>query len=213
MPTAPGALLLVRHGQTTWNAERRWQGWADAPLSDLGEQQARDAAAHLQPFGFTRVAASDLGRARRTAELLAEGLGLAADAGGVVVVVEPDLKERDVDFFSGRTTDELFAEHADRFDPVTRRAVRIPGESDDDLFARVVPAIVGLVERFSDDRILAVSHGGVIRTIERHLGVDPGTATPNLGGRWLSVSADGRLVPGDPFLPLEPELVTEPPSE
>src|SRR5207253_5282255 len=73
--TTTTAVLLLRHGQTTWNAERRWQGWEDAPLSPLGEQQARDAAAHLVDAGLTRVCSSDLSRARRTAELVADGLG------------------------------------------------------------------------------------------------------------------------------------------
>ena len=203
----PIPLLLLRHGQTTWNAERRWQGWADAPLSPLGERQAVDAAAHLGRFGFTRACSSDLGRARRTAALLSSALGLDGD-----VVVEAGIRERDVGFFSGRTTEELWDEHPDRFDPATRRAVRIPGESDDALYARTVPALVGLAQRFPSDRLLVVSHGGVIRTIERHLGLETGAATPNLGGRWLTVAGDG-LEAGDAFLPLEPGLVTEPRSE
>lgn len=207
----PTPLLLLRHGQTTWNAERRWQGWADAPLSDLGARQAVDAAAHLVGFGFTRIAASDLGRARRTAEILSVELGLDPAA----VVVERDLKERDVGPFSGRLTDDLILEFPDAFDPETRRALYVPdGEPDDAVWARATGALTALVERFPDDRLLAVSHGGVIRNLERRLGVDPGVATPNLGGRWLSVRAtDGTLEAGEPFLPIEPELVTEPRSE
>jgi broad specificity phosphatase PhoE len=202
-------LLLLRHGQTTWNAERRWQGWAEAPLSELGRRQAVDAAAHLPGFGFTRVVASDLGRARHTAEILAAELGLDGE-----VVVEPDLKERDVGAFSGRLTEDLILEFPDAFDPETRRARYVPGgEPDDAVWARVSAALVALVARFPDDRLLAVSHGGVIRTVERRLGVDPGMATPNLGGRWVTVSASGELAPGDRFVPLEPELVTEPRSE
>jgi probable phosphoglycerate mutase len=201
-------LLVLRHGQTTWNAERRWQGWADAPLSELGEQQAVDAAAHLQGLGFTRICSSDLGRAQRTAAILAEVLGVAAE-----VVVEPDLKERDVGPFSGRLTSELIHEFPDAFDPVTRRALQVPGgEADDVLWARVRRAVVGLAERFPDDRLLAVSHGGAIRCLERHLGVDPGVATPNLGGRWVTV-VDGGLVGGERFVPLEPDLVTDSRSE
>lgn len=201
-------LLLLRHGQTTWNAERRWQGWAEAPLSALGERQATDAAAHLRGYGFTRACSSDLGRARHTAELIAAELGLRGD-----VVIEPGLKERDVGPFSGKLTSELIHEFPDAFDPVTQRALHVPGgEPDDVLWARAERAVIGLVERFPDERLLAVSHGGLIRTIERHLGVDPGTATPNLGGRWLSVDR-GALVPGERFVPIEADLVTEPRSE
>lgn len=202
-------LLLLRHGQTTWNAERRWQGWAEAPLSELGERQAVDAAAHLPGFGFSRVVASDLGRARRTAEILAAELSLEGD-----VIVEPDLKERDVGPFSGRLTDDLIHEYPDAFDPETRRALFVPGgEPDDAVWTRVSAALVALVTRYGDERLLVVSHGGVIRTVERRLDVDPGVATPNLGGRWITVSASGELAGGDRFVPLEPELVTEPRSE
>jgi probable phosphoglycerate mutase len=211
VPTAVAPLLLVRHGQTTWNAERRWQGWADAPLSELGERQALDAAAHLAGFGFTRACASDLQRARRTAELIvgADGLGL-----GVEVVLEPGLRERNVGAFSGHTMDEILERWPECFDPETKRLLQVPeGESDDDLFARTVPALIDLALRFPDDRLLVVSHGGVIRTIERHLDIDPGTSTPNLGGRWLTVTDDGALEPGDAFVPIQPELVTEPRSE
>jgi probable phosphoglycerate mutase len=198
-------LLLLRHGETTWNAERRWQGWADAPLSARGEQQAADAAAHLVGLGFTRVAASDLGRARRTAELLAGALGIDAE-----VVVDDGLKERDVGAFSGRLTADLIHEFPDAFDPETRRARYVPGgEPDDVVLARVTAALVGLVERFPDDRLLAVSHGGVIRLLERHLDVDPGVATPNLAGRWLTVEDGGRLAAGERFVPLETDLVTD----
>ena len=65
-------LLLVRHGESTWNAARRWQGWADPPLSDLGRRQAVEAAARLADLDLgDRVVASDLRRAIETAELLA----------------------------------------------------------------------------------------------------------------------------------------------
>lgn len=202
-------LLLLRHGQTTWNAERRWQGWADAPLSSLGERQAVDAAAHLGGFGFTRVCSSDLSRARRTAELLASSLGIG---GGVEE--EPGLRERNVGPFSGKTMDEILVRWPDCFDPDTKRLLRVPeGEDDEDLFARAVPALVGLATRLAGERLLVVSHGGVIRTLERHLGLDPGPSTPNLGGRWLTVGADGSLSGGDGFVPIEPALVTEPRSE
>lgn len=209
MAIPPARFLLLRHGQTTWNADGRWQGWADAPLSDLGEQQARDAAAHLVAHDFTAVASSDLQRARRTAELIALGLGRdTAD-----VVVDAGLRERNVGAFSGKTIDEILVEYPECFEPETRRMLSVPdGESDDDLWRRTAPALVALAERHAGERLLVVSHGGVIRTIERHLGIDPGASTPNLGGRWLSVH-EGQLVGGDRYLPIEPELVTSPKSE
>lgn len=208
MPTSSTPFLLLRHGQTTWNAERRWQGWADTPLSPLGEQQARDAAAHLRDHGFTLACASDLQRATRTAALLAGGLGIAG-----AVVAERSLRERHVGEFEGKTAEQLLVEFADCFEAGTGRLLRVPGgETDDDLWERVAPALLALPDRFPDEKMVVVSHGGVIRTIERHLGVDPGASTPNLGGRWLSV-VDGSLVAGDRFVPVDPELTTTPAAE
>src|SRR5687768_15169755 len=96
-----GRVLLLRHGQSTWNAERRWQGSADPPLSPHGEEQARAAATQLGGFALSVVVASGLQRARRTAELIADELVL-----GEVRIVD-DLRERDVGEWSGRTTDEI----------------------------------------------------------------------------------------------------------
>ena len=203
-------MLLLRHGQTTWNAERRWQGWADAPLSELGERQAVDAAAHLADAGFTRVCSSDLSRARRTAELIAGALGVDGH-----VFVDAGIRERDVGAYSGRTNDELKLEYPDRFDPETGRALSIVGgEEDGVLVERVVRALLGLVERFPTDELLVISHGGVIGTLERHLGIERGTSVPNLGGRWLTIDPSaGSIAGGEAFTPVEPELVTAPASE
>ncbi len=208
MTIPAGSLLLLRHGQTAWNAERRWQGWSDTPLSPLGEQQARDAAAHLVDAGLTLAVSSDLQRARRTAELVAGGIGLRGN-----LVVDPSLRERHVGAFEGKTIDELVVDFADCFEVETQRLLHVPdGETDDDLWRRVEPALLALAARYPDDVILVVTHGGVIRTVERRLAIDPGASTPNLGGRWLSV-LDGRLVGGDRFLPLDPDLVTAPQTE
>ncbi|HEX3667922.1 MAG TPA: phosphoglycerate mutase family protein, partial [Acidimicrobiia bacterium] len=84
-------LLLVRHGESTWNAVSRWQGQADPPLSPFGERQAEDAGARLaETATITAVWASNLVRARRTGDLIAERLGIAQ------VREEPLLRERDV---------------------------------------------------------------------------------------------------------------------
>lgn len=201
------SLLLLRHGQSTWNAEGRWQGWADAPLSPLGEQQARDAVEHLRGAGVTRACASDLQRARRTAQLLAEGLAL----GGVVV--EPDLRERNVGSFTGLAMDDIRARWPQAFHPDTDRLLSVPDGEDDGAFRdRVIPALVSLAERFVHDTLLVVSHGGVIRTIERYLGIEPPASTPNLGGRWFHVH-EGILRAGDPVTEVDPEHASAPATE
>jgi broad specificity phosphatase PhoE len=206
--TTSARVLLVRHGQSTWNAEGRWQGWADPPLTELGEQQARDAVEHLRDAGITHVVASDLQRARRTGELIAEGLGIGASS----VEVDPDLRERDVGAFSGRTTEENHAAHPEAFDG-TRILYAPGGETAEQVLARVIPALLRIAHRHPGDTVLVATHSGVIRNLERHLGSPPVGNMPNLGGRWLDVCEGGRMDLGDPLLPIEPELTTRPDAE
>jgi probable phosphoglycerate mutase len=97
----PTRVLLVRHGQSTWNADGRWQGQADPPLSALGEQQAREAAARLRDVDA--LWASDLDRARRTATILGDALGLG-------VRVDARLRERHAGPWQGLTREQIEAE-------------------------------------------------------------------------------------------------------
>ena len=196
------AVLLLRHGQSTWNAESRWQGWADAPLSDEGLAQAqamgeRLAAAEAR---FTQVVSSDLARSIDTARVVADTLGLGE------VAVEPDLRERDVGDWSGRTTEEIdiiwpgaiAAWRAGRLD-------RPPGGEHEPAFrARVVRAVERLAAE-PEGPILVITHGGVIRALARHLGGEP-QSTNNLSGRWFELAADKRLRAGDQVdLPIVPD--------
>src|ERR1700760_4361850 len=96
MPPLP----LARHGETDWNREGRWQGWADPPLNDTGRAQARELAEQLRSVPFDAVFSSDLARARETAEIVAA-------PHGVPVVVEPQLREIDIGSWSGLTHDEI----------------------------------------------------------------------------------------------------------
>ena len=122
-------LLLVRHGQSVWNAEGRWQGQADPPLSELGERQAEAAGSAIEPVDA--VVTSDLVRASRTAEILGDSLG-------VPVEVERGFRERDAGEWSGLTRVEIeeawpgyLADHR-----------RPPGfELDEPLVERVLEAI------------------------------------------------------------------------
>src|SRR3954470_3221171 len=105
-------LLLVRHGESEWNAAGRWQGGADPPLSETGMLQAADAGERLRGTGITAIVASDLKRTTRTAEIIAGVLGIAT------VHPEPGLREFDVGEWSGLTRPEIeerWPGHLDRW--------------------------------------------------------------------------------------------------
>jgi broad specificity phosphatase PhoE len=196
-------VLLLRHGQSTWNAESRWQGWADAPLSDEGLRQAAEMAARLasSDLRFTRIVSSDLSRSIDTAAVIAKALELGE------VGVEPALRERDVGDWSGRTTEEI-----DIIWPGAIKAWRSgrldrpPGGEHEPAFrARVVRAVERLAAE-PGEAVLAITHGGVIRALQRHLGHEP-VSTQNLAGRWFDLAPDNRLRAGD--LEGLPEVPTE----
>ena len=202
----PRRLLLVRHGESTWNAQSRWQGQADPPLSPFGERQAGEAGERLtEVASISAVWTSDLVRARRTAELIAARVGVDN------VRTEARLRERDVGSWSGLTRAEI----EERW-PGYLAARRSPPdfEGDDALLARARAGLAAVVEASGSGEVLVVTHGGVVRTIERSLGTDP-DGLPNLGGRWLLAKTPTDVSLGERVVLLEPDEVTVPrePSE
>jgi probable phosphoglycerate mutase len=194
-------LLLVRHGESTWNAQSRWQGQADPPLSPLGEQQAEEAAERLaQIASITAVWTSDLVRARRTAELIASRLDVDR------VRDEPRLRERDVGSWSGLTRAEI----EERW-PGYLAARRSPPdfEGDVELLARTRAGLSAAVDGSRTGDVLVVTHGGVVRTIERSLGATP-DKLPNLAGRWILADVPTELALGERVVLVEPDDVTVP---
>lgn len=187
--TGPSRVLLVRHGESTWNADGRWQGQADPPLTARGRAQARAAAAALPPVD--RVVASDLRRAHDTAVLL---------AGDRPVAVDVDLRERDAGAFSGLRRREIHERHPGLLPDDPARApgtegdglVPPPGwEPDEDLGRRAWAALDRLVAALAGPGTgLAVSHSGLIYALETQLGA-PRERMANLGGRWFVHDGDG----------------------
>lgn len=202
MPTdRPDAasLLLVRHGQSTWNAEGRWQGQDDPPLSTIGVRQARMAAERLG--GFDVVAASPLQRALTTATIVADALGIGP------VITDPDLMERHAGGFQGLTRPEIDERYpgflAERRDP--------PGwEDDDSVVRRATGALARLAGAVgAGGTALVVTHGGVIRSLERLVGATRDGRLGNLGGRWFEVGPSV-LRAGDQVLLVDEEIETVP---
>ena len=207
MPEPPRRLLLLRHGQSTWNADGRWQGQADPPLSPLGEEQARDAARRLTRGQFARIVASDLQRAYRTAEILAAALELAVE-------VDPDLREIDVGDWQGLTRVEINERAPGALaDWSEGRSESTPGgELRTHLTDRARAALLRAAAASSQgDKVLVVSHGALIRNLDRVLGLQP-HGIGNLAGRWYEVDGDGSLTPAELVSLADPEDRTLSPS-
>ncbi len=199
-PSSTTRFLLARHGQSTWNADGRWQGRADPPLSGLGARQAEDAAAVLQdadgPAGtIDCIWASPLQRAHRTAEIIGAGLDLP-------VSVDPRLVEVDAGEWTGLTRVEIEAEWPGYLEEHRRP----PGfEPRDRLAGRALEAIGDIARAAPGASVLVVTHGGLIGAVEGHLDA-AWLRTPNLGGRIVH-DRDGRLELGERILLVDPEDV------
>lgn len=187
------SVFIVRHGESTWNALRKWQGRADPPLSERGESEARIAASALGVLGpLDGIVTSSLRRARRTGELIAEATGLALDEPVV------DLSERSAGLWEGLTRVEI----DDQFPGFLESGERPEGyEPDDDVVARALSAIGALAGTHQGRRLLVVSHGGVIHALERHALAETGEwkRLDNLEGRWFdhtdnAVQANGHRI-------------------
>jgi probable phosphoglycerate mutase len=175
-------LLCVRHAESVWNAEGRWQGRADPPLSDRGRKEALAAAARVGDT-VERVVSSDLLRAKETAEIIASALG----TGGVTAV--PDLGEVGVGEWSGLTRAEIDARWPGGIAGWRDGSYAPPGAEDrQEFLERVVRGLHAVAAAMSGPT-LVVTHGGVIGWLERNLGVNPGVPLPRLSGRWFDVGS------------------------
>jgi probable phosphoglycerate mutase len=179
-------LLLVRHGESVWNAEGRWQGSADPPLSDAGRAQAAALAEVLRDESIDLVVTSDLDRAHETARIVATALGLP------VPLLEAGLRERDVGDISGHTREEIEAKWPGLLEKWrTGELTKMPG-GEDDITPRVSAVIETIAAAPDGSVVLVVTHGGVIGAIDRWLGTDY-RRVGNVQGRWLTVDDDGRI--------------------
>ncbi|EOA2104408.1 2,3-diphosphoglycerate-dependent phosphoglycerate mutase GpmB [Escherichia coli] len=148
-------VYLVRHGETQWNAERRIQGQSDSPLTAKGEQQAMQVATRAKELGITHIISSDLGRTRRTAEIIAQACGCD-------IILDPRLRELNMGVLETRNIDSLTAEEENWRRQLVNgtKDGRIPqGESMLELSERMHSALASCLELPQGSRPLLVSHG------------------------------------------------------
>ncbi len=156
-------VFLVRHGQTDWNRERRFQGHIDIELNTQGQNEAERLGLRLEVEGIAAIYTSDLVRAEATAQPLARRVKLP-------IVALPGLKERHYGIFEGLTPREIALRHPrehgcwSSYDP----GFVIPeGESQDGFRDRILAAIDALIERHRGEEILIVTHGGALDMVYR----------------------------------------------
>lgn len=146
----------------------RVQGSSDIPLNDTGREQAREAGARLADLGFTKVVSSTLGRAVETARIAAEQMGLTGPDERI-----DGLVERAYGVAEGASSVELHTQYPEG----------VPdAEPEADVVARTRRAMIDLASRFTDERIVAATHGGVIGRLMRDI---PGTGYPWRPGQYV----------------------------
>jgi broad specificity phosphatase PhoE len=158
----PTRVLLLRHGQTAWNSEGRWQGQSGPTLNELGQRQASAAADRLAPEPIDAVYTSDLPRATETAATIAERLA-------IVPIVEPGLREVDVGDWTGLSREQVRDRHPDGFERwLSGESGWRGGETYQEMHARAVATVSRLVRLHPAGTIAAITHGGVIRALTAH---------------------------------------------
>ena len=158
-------LYVIRHGETDWNMDGRWQGHADVPLNEVGRAQARRLAERLRASGpgFAALYSSDLQRAWEPAATV-----------GVAIKLEPQpllaLREIDVGTWSGLTSTEVRARDGDTYERIQsgEDLARGGGERFLDLYTRVVAAAERLASERAGETLALVTHGGPVRALLLH---------------------------------------------
>ena len=167
-------LFLVRHGETDWNLERRYQGQTDTPLNEAGRRQVERLARRLAGCPFDAVYTSDLKRARETAEAIAARLGIP-------IQPDPRLREMRFGILEGLTFDEAQARYPEVAAAwLANRERPFPGGETFSQFSARVQGFLDEIRQAHDGQtILLVSHGGPIKEMLRlALGMPA-------GGQWV----------------------------
>jgi probable phosphoglycerate mutase len=154
---APTRILLVRHGETDWNATGRLQGQSDTPLNATGHEQARRAAQRLACEPLRALYSSDLARALQTATIIGQTLGLT-------VLTSPRLRERQYGAWEGLTAAEIQARYPEQFAVWRSRSLDFAppqGETRTQLLTRALAELNTIARRHVGEMAVVVTHGGL----------------------------------------------------
>jgi broad specificity phosphatase PhoE len=179
-------LYLIRHGETDWNVERRWQGHADIPLNERGRQQATQIAQQLAGAGLAAIYSSDLQRALDTAKELSRTTGLP-------VHTDKRLREINQGEWQGLLAEEVQARHGEilrlsRLDPLD--AAPPGGETVKQVRDRVIAAIEEIHRNHPHQRVAIVSHGFSLALVRVHYQGYPMSEVWNMipkNDQWLEL--------------------------
>lgn len=188
-PPATGKLIMVRHGESEGNRDRRFTVSSEVSLTELGRRQAHEAAQRIaRTFRPEIVISSPFARARQTSEIIAAELKLPIE-------VVQDIHERDLGTLKGHSYDDLreVARNDPSYNPAQGWLWRpAGGESYEDVRRRVIAAVENLLAKYPANEIVIVSHGGVMLCLWAHVtGQWPGAHLPPNCGIVL-VEHDGR---------------------
>ena len=158
------SLIVIRHGETDWNRQHRFQGQIDVPLNALGLEQARRLGQRLATEPVDALIVSDLQRARQTAQVVADAQGRSAQ-------VDPRWREQGFGILEGLDVPTIRSQHADLWAQWLRHEAdySLPqgGESNTAFHARTMAALQALLAAHAGQRVVVVTHGGVLDMLWR----------------------------------------------
>ena len=167
-------VTLIRHGETEWNVQRRFQGHLDSPLTETGLRQTKALGERFRDAKLDLVYSSDLMRTRRTAEALVSG-------NGHEIRFDQRLREKNLGIFEGLNVEEIQTRYPDDFKAFRNGGSqhRIEqGESSLSLLERARKFLKEVLLEHEGKRIAVVTHGGFVRVILKHsLGLSQDTPT------------------------------------
>ena len=167
-------LIMIRHGETKWNSEKRMQGHLNSNLSIIGQAQIKALGSWMKKINFGHIYSSDSLRAKQTAEAIIK-------YSGHEILFDKRLREKNLGVFEGLTSEEAKKKHPEifrLFKTAGSEYVITNGESTQQLLERALEFLEEIRQNHPNERVILVTHGGVVRVLIKHfLGISLDSAT------------------------------------